>query len=84
MQKCIKFVSSFEHINFAINGKYSKRNYDNPNYYVSFDDFSNIKKCEFKDCPFTGVVPLIVILPIGFTILKDSYLVFLANFLYNF
>jgi hypothetical protein len=29
------FVSSFEHVNFAINEKYSQKNYDNPNYYVS-------------------------------------------------
>jgi hypothetical protein len=29
------FVSNFEHVNFAINGKYSKNIYDNPNYYVS-------------------------------------------------
>jgi hypothetical protein len=28
-------VSNFEHVNFAINGKYSKKN-NNPNYYVSF------------------------------------------------
>jgi hypothetical protein len=28
-------VSSFEHVNFAINGKYSKNIYDNSNYYVS-------------------------------------------------
>jgi hypothetical protein len=32
----LNFVSSFEHINFAINEKYSKKIYDNPNYYVSF------------------------------------------------
>jgi hypothetical protein len=35
MQKHFLFVSSFEHINFAINGKYSKTNYDNSNYYAS-------------------------------------------------
>jgi len=29
------FVLIFDHINFAINGKYSKNFYDNPNYYVS-------------------------------------------------
>ncbi len=29
------FVSSFDHVNFAINGKCSRRIYDNPNYYVS-------------------------------------------------
>jgi hypothetical protein len=28
-------VSSFEHENFAINGKYSKKIYENPNYYAS-------------------------------------------------
>jgi hypothetical protein len=28
-------VSSFEHVNFAINEKYSKSIYENPNYYVS-------------------------------------------------
>jgi uncharacterized protein (DUF2461 family) len=30
-----KIVSSIEHVNFAINKKYSKTIYDNPNYYVS-------------------------------------------------
>jgi hypothetical protein len=29
------FISSFEHANFVINGKYSQNNYDNPNYYAS-------------------------------------------------
>jgi hypothetical protein len=32
MQKHFLFVSSFEHVNFAINKKYSKKHYDNPNY----------------------------------------------------
>jgi hypothetical protein len=31
MQKHFWFVSSFEHVNFAINGKYSNFFYDNPN-----------------------------------------------------
>jgi hypothetical protein len=35
MPKYFSFVSSFEHVNFAINGKYSKKLYDNPNYYAS-------------------------------------------------
>jgi hypothetical protein len=37
-------VSNFEHINFAINGKYSKKN-DNPNYYASpviFQTYKNV------------------------------------------
>jgi hypothetical protein len=41
-------VSSFEHVKFAINGKYSKNNYDNPNYYVSLVGESNKKKT--KQC----------------------------------
>jgi hypothetical protein len=28
--------------------------------------FSNIKKCNFKDCPLTSVAPLIVFVPIIF------------------
>jgi len=31
-----RFMSSFEHVNFAINGKYFKKHYDNLNYYASF------------------------------------------------
>jgi len=34
MQKHFLFVSSFEHVNFAINGKYCKNFNDNPNFYV--------------------------------------------------
>ncbi len=43
MQKHFLFVSSFEHVNFAINGKYSKNFYDNPNYYVFLWSFKHIK-----------------------------------------
>jgi hypothetical protein len=35
MQKHFLFVSSFWYVNFAINSKYSKNIYDNPNYYAS-------------------------------------------------
>jgi hypothetical protein len=38
-------VSSFEDVNFAINGKYSQKNYDNPNYYASpmiFQTYKNV------------------------------------------
>jgi len=35
MQKHFLFMLSFEHVNFIINEKYSKKPYDNPNYYVS-------------------------------------------------
>jgi hypothetical protein len=43
MQKHFLFVSNFEHVNFAINGKYSKKNYDNPNYYASLVIFQTYK-----------------------------------------
>jgi hypothetical protein len=43
MQKHFKFVSSFGHINFKNNEKYSKRNYDNPNYYASLVIFQTYK-----------------------------------------
>jgi hypothetical protein len=36
-------VSNFEDVNFAINGKYFKKNYDNPNYYVSLVIFQTYK-----------------------------------------
>jgi hypothetical protein len=38
-----KIVSSFEHINFAINGNYSKKIYDNSNYYASLVFFLRYK-----------------------------------------
>ncbi len=43
MQKHFWFVSSFEHVNFAINGKYSKEIYDNTNYYASLVIFQTYK-----------------------------------------
>jgi hypothetical protein len=36
-------VSSFENVNFAINGKYSQKLYDNPNYDVSLVNFQTYK-----------------------------------------
>jgi hypothetical protein len=55
-------MSSFEHVNFAINGKYSKKNYDNSNYYASLVIFQTYKNVVLKnvnslggsfDCVFT-------------------------------
>jgi hypothetical protein len=43
MQKIYWIVSSYEHVNFAINEKYFKKNYDNPNYYNSFVIFQTYK-----------------------------------------
>ncbi len=45
MQNYFQFMSSFEHVNFVINEKYSKKFYDNPNYYASlviFQTYNNI------------------------------------------
>jgi hypothetical protein len=45
MQFKKKFVSSFEHVNSAINEIYSNKNYDNMNYYafvVIFQTYKNV------------------------------------------
>jgi hypothetical protein len=49
MQKHFLFVSSFEHVNFAINEKYSKNNYDNPNYYASLVIFQTYKNIVLRN-----------------------------------
>jgi hypothetical protein len=49
MQKHFWFVSSFEHVNFAINGKYSKLFYDNPNNYVSLVIFQIYKNVVLRN-----------------------------------
>jgi hypothetical protein len=36
-------IECFEHVNFAINGKCSKKNNDNSNYYVSLMIFQTYK-----------------------------------------
>ncbi len=46
------FVSNLEHVNFAIHGKYSKNNYDNPNYYVSLVIFQTYKNVVLKSGSF--------------------------------
>jgi hypothetical protein len=50
----LSFVSSFEHANFAINEKYSKKNYDNPNYYVSFFIFQTYKNAILRNVHSLG------------------------------
>jgi hypothetical protein len=49
MQKHFKFVSSFEHVKFAINEKYSKNNYNNPNYYASLVIFQTYKNVVLRN-----------------------------------
>jgi hypothetical protein len=59
--KIFLFVLNFDHVNFVMNGKYYRNNYyDNPNYYTSLHNLSNIQKCNFKECPLTWVAPLTV------------------------
>jgi hypothetical protein len=64
MQKHFLFVVSFEHVNFAINGKYFQKNYDNLIIMLLFL-FSSIQKYSFKECPFIWVATFIVTLPSG-------------------
>jgi hypothetical protein len=54
MQKNNLFVSSFEHVNFAINKKYSKKHYDNPNYCASLMIFQTYKNVVLKSVHSVG------------------------------
>jgi hypothetical protein len=47
-------MSSFENVNFVVNGKYSQTNYDNPNYYVSFVIFQTYKNAIYKSVQSLG------------------------------
>jgi hypothetical protein len=62
MQNLFWFVSIFEHINFAINGKYSKNFYDNLNYYISLVIFQTYKRTSFNECPLIWVARLTMFL----------------------
>jgi hypothetical protein len=64
MQKHFKFVSSFEHVIFAINEKYYRKNYDSPNYYVSLMIFQTYKNVVLNNVYSLGWLLLIVFLPI--------------------
>jgi hypothetical protein len=54
MQKKIWFVSNFQHINFAINGKYSQKNYNTLNYYVSLVIFQTYKNAILRNVHSLG------------------------------
>jgi hypothetical protein len=41
-------MSIFEHVNFSINGKSFPKNYDIPNYYVSFVIFQTYKNVALR------------------------------------
>jgi hypothetical protein len=65
MQKHIQFVENFEHVNFAINGKYSRKHHENPNYHASLLIFQTHKNTIIiKECPgFVSMTPLTMFLP---------------------
>jgi hypothetical protein len=42
-------VSSFEHVYFGINEKYSLKNYDHPNYYASLVIFQTYKNAILRN-----------------------------------
>jgi hypothetical protein len=56
-------MSSFERVNFAINGKYFKKKKWQSKLLCFTRDILNIQKCNFKECPFTWVAPFTVFLP---------------------
>jgi hypothetical protein len=47
-------VSSFEHIKFSINEKYSEKNNDNPNYYSSLVIFQTYKNAVLRSVHSLG------------------------------
>jgi hypothetical protein len=54
VQKHFGFVSNFEHVNFAINGKYPKKHYENPNYCASLVIFQTYKNPILKNVHSLG------------------------------
>jgi len=54
MQKYFLLVSCFEHVNFTINRKNSKRPYDNPNYCASLMIFQTYKNVVLKSVHSLG------------------------------
>jgi hypothetical protein len=42
-------MSSFDNINFTINGKYSQKHYDNPKYYASLVIFEIYKNAILRN-----------------------------------
>jgi hypothetical protein len=63
MQNHFWFVLSFEHVNFAINGKYFKKLYDNPNYYAFIVIFQTYKNAVLKSVQSLGWLLLLWFYP---------------------
>jgi hypothetical protein len=56
MQKHFWFVSSFEHVNFAVNRKYFKKINDNSNYYVFLVIFQTYKNAISRNVHSLGLL----------------------------
>jgi hypothetical protein len=54
MKKIILLMSNFDNIKFVINGKYSKKIYENLNYYVSLVIFQTYKIVVLNNVHYLG------------------------------
>jgi hypothetical protein len=70
------FVSSFAHLNFAINGKYSKNNYDNLNYHASFVIFQTYKNVVLRNVHSLGWLLRVCFYPFVHVIETFTLLIF--------
>jgi len=72
-------VSSFEHVNFAINEKYSQKTYDNPNFYASFSIFQTYKNVILKDVHSLGWLFWLCFYPLALAFNNFSFSIFIFN-----
>ncbi len=61
-------MSSFEHVNFSINEKYSKKDYDSPNYYASLMIFQTYKNVVLRNVHSLGWLFSLCFYPLMLTI----------------
>ncbi len=74
-------MSSFEHINFAINEKYSQKYYDNPNYYASLVIFQTYKNVILKNVHSLEWLFWLCFYPLAFAFNNFSFFIFSGAFL---
>ncbi len=79
MQKTFWFVSRFEHASFVVNGKYSQKNYDNPNYYASLVIFRTYKNAVPRSVHLVGWLFWLCFYPIALIHLKPWLLPLTLN-----
>jgi hypothetical protein len=80
MQKHNWFVSSFEHVKFSINEKYSKKHCDNPNYYVSLVIFQTYKNVILKSVHSLWWLLWLCFYPRA---IKETSLIYLESFIHT-